>query len=193
MFAPKIENIMKKILLSAVVVAAMCLGAQAQKNTVLVYGNVDYTSTKIGDAKSNSFTFNPAVGYQFTDHVTAGIALGLGTSKQSNDAKTNTYSAGPFIRYAQSLSNIFAVFGQFGANYENGKTKFDGATTGKYNGFGAEFHPAIGVNLKNSFALNFAFGGISYNSKNYKGISDKSNTFDVNFGQGATFGISKNF
>ena len=68
-----------------------------------------------------------------------------------------------------------------------------GKTAGvKSNGFETTIFPAIGVNLKNGFALNFNFGSLGFMTGKVKG-EKKSSSFGLNFGSGAGFGISKNF
>ncbi|RRB06510.1 outer membrane beta-barrel protein [Larkinella rosea] len=184
---------MKKVMLSLLVSALSVASVYAQKNTVLVYGSVNAESQKqVNGSKVNSFNFSPAVGYQFTDNWTAGLALTTGSMKATTsvggEVKTSSFAVGPFIRYAMPLSDIFALYGQFNADILSSKTA--GVTS---NGVRGTFFPAIGVNMKNGFALNFSFGGLSFASQKPKGASDSMTDFKFNFGSGAGFGISKNF
>ena len=67
-------------------------------------------------------------------------------------------------------------------------------TTLKSNGFYAGITPALFINMKNSFGLNFSIGGIQYSSlKSDTTPSVKSSSFDFNFGKTVNIGISKNF
>jgi hypothetical protein len=180
---------MKKVLM-IVMLAFPGITAQAQSNSLLVYGNLEINSSKSGaGVKTNKFAFSPAVGYQWNDHWTGGVNLRTETWKEgAPKVKTTSLGAGPFVRYAYPLSDIFAVYGQLNANY------FSGKTAGvKSAGFESTLFPAIGVNLKNGFALNFTFGSLSFVSTKIKGQSDNDNAFGLNFGSGAGFGISKNF
>ncbi|GAB3257893.1 outer membrane beta-barrel protein [Larkinella harenae] len=183
---------MKKGMMSLLVLIATTASVFAQKNTVLVYGSVGATSQKLAnDAKTTSFNFSPAVGYQFNDNWTAGLTASTqsGTTKIANtETKSSFFGIGPFVRYAVPLSDIFAVYGQFNADVLSGK-----AGDLKTNGFRGTLFPAIGVNMKNGFALNFNFGGLSFASQKTKGASASTTNFDFNFGDGAGFGISKNF
>ncbi len=52
--------------------------------------------------------------------------------------------------------------------------------------------PAIGVNVKNGFMLNFAFGGLSYSTTKYEDASSTSSILDFTFGKQMSIGISKN-
>ena len=178
-----------KVVFLIVLVAAMNVAgidAQAQSNTLLVYGTVSAESQKLGNSNANGYTFAPGVGYQWNDNWTAGLNLDLSGSK--NTAKSSFVSAGPFIRYAQPLAGPFAIYGQFNANFLSGKI---GSTT--YNGFQGTLFPAIGVDLKNSFALNFTFGALSFTTQKSAGEAESQSSFRVAFGSGAGFGISKNF
>ncbi|RAJ94573.1 outer membrane protein with beta-barrel domain [Larkinella arboricola] len=183
---------MKKVVMSLLVMALSVTGVFAQRNTVLVYGTVGATSHKqVNGTKTNTFNFSPAVGYQFNDNWTAGLTLSTesaNTRTSLGESKSSAFGVGPFIRYAVPLSDIFALYGQFNADVLSGK-----AGDVKTNGFRGTFFPAIGVNMKNGFALNFSFGGLSFASQKVKGASEKTTDFNLNLGSGASFGISKNF
>lgn len=196
---------MKKTLL----IAALCMPGSllfAQKNTLLVFGNVGYHNTthQGTDNKESSFNFNPGVGYQFSDHWTAGIRADINSAKSDNFINTGIgvtpikykYSetgVGPFVRYSKSLSDIFSVYGQVEAGFGSGKDKYNGVTATKYTGFRSNLFPAIGINLHKGFALNADFGGLSYNTSKVKGTSGSTNTFDFTFGSTIKIGVSKNF
>ncbi|TDE17409.1 outer membrane beta-barrel protein [Dyadobacter psychrotolerans] len=166
------------------------LAAHAQSNSLLVYGNLGINSGEsAADVKTNSFLFSPGVGYQFNDHWTAGANMKTESGKSgAPQIKTSAFSAGPFIRYAYPLSDIFAVYGQLNTNWASSKI-----ADLKSNGFEGMLFPAIGVNLKNGFALNFNFGSLAITTGKVKGQSGSSSQFGLNFGSGAGFGISKNF
>ena len=180
---------MKKFLFTALLAVAG-FAAQSQSNSVLVYGSLGINSAKTAaDVKTNSFSFTPGAGYQFNDHWTGGVNLKTESWKSgSPQIKSSAFSAGPFVRYAYPLSNIFAVFGQLNTNWATGKV-----AGVKSSGFEGVLFPAIGVNMKNGFALNFNFGSLGITTSKVKGQSGSSTQFGLNFGSGAGFGISKNF
>lgn len=204
---------MKKILLALVAMASLT-SANAQKNTVLVYGSASFTSDKNemgpATATTNTFFINPGVGYQFSNKSTIGIQGGYGMSNSINSVSfagidfdmENRYSewqAGAFYRYTCNLNKTFFLFGQVNAGYLSGKTSQDTVgviTVGKfedtYNGFAVNAFPAIGVNVHKGWALNFAFGGIGYQTATWDKANMTSSSFDVSFGQQINFGISKN-
>lgn len=179
---------MKKFFFTALIAFAS-LTAHAQRHSILVYGNLGINGSKsAADVKTNSFSFSPGVGYQWDDHWTGGVNLKTESWKTgSPEVKSTAFGVGPFIRYAYPLSDIFAVYGQLNTNFLSGKT-----AGVKMNGAEATLFPAIGVNLKNGFALNFNFGSLGFTSAKVKG-QEKSSSFGLNFGSGAGFGISKNF
>jgi hypothetical protein len=178
---------MKKFILSALI-CTCSLYADAQRHSILVYGNLGLSSSKTADVKTNRFSFAPAAGYQWDDHWTGGLNLKMEHWKtEVPEVKSNTFGIGPFVRYAHPLSDIFAIYGQLNANFLSGKT-----AGVKMNGAEVMLFPAIGVNLKNGFALNFNFGSLGFTSGKVKG-GEKSNSFGLNFGSGSGFGVSKNF
>ncbi|SEI98969.1 Outer membrane protein beta-barrel domain-containing protein [Dyadobacter koreensis] len=179
---------MKKFLFSFILAMAG-LSGYAQRNSILVYGNLGINSSKTAsDIKTSSFSFSPGVGYQWDDHWTGGVNFQTTSGKTgSPEIKTTSFGAGPFVRYAYPLSDIFAVYGQLNTSFLSGKT-----SGVKMAGFESTLFPAIGVNLKNGFALNFNFGSLGFATGKVKGEKNSS-SFGLNFGSGAGFGISKNF
>ncbi|MFC6096507.1 outer membrane beta-barrel protein [Flavobacterium qiangtangense] len=176
--------------------------ANAQKGTLLVGGNIGLSSEKTefaggSETKSNSFEFSPTVGYQFTDNWTAGLNASIGNGKSettgSPESKTNEFKVGPFVRYAQSLGGAFAVYGDFGLGYQKLKSESGSVTTSDAKGMYVGFTPALFINFKNSFGLNFSIGGVGYSSLKDSDADIKQNNFDFNFGKTVNIGISKNF
>lgn len=189
---------MKKLFTFSFLMISM-VTVKAQSGTVLLGGDVSYSSTKGpsfgGDYKSNNVSFDPYVGYQFNDNWTAGIVAGILNAKQEqngNNQKQSSFNAGPFLRYTQNLSDIFSLYGQLEGRFGSVKTKNNGTTIGESNNTAVNLYPAAFINLKNNFGLNFNFGGLSYSGTKPKG-GDATNTFSINFGKVATIGISKNF
>ncbi|MVM37038.1 hypothetical protein GO730_04120 [Spirosoma sp. HMF3257] len=177
----------KRDLLLFVLAAALKVATgMAQSNTLLVYGAVTIDSQKAGTETSSSYGFSPAIGYQWNDQWTGGINLNLAGTNYTD--KSSEVAVGPFIRYTKSLGGLFAVYGQFNANSLSGKTG-----NISYSGFQGTLFPAIGVNLKNSFALNFTFGSLGFTSQKFDNTPNAQTHFHFGFGSGAGFGISKNF
>ena len=76
---------MKK-LFTVSLLMSLILAAKAQSGTVLVGGDVGFTSSKnnsgVYEYKVQSLSFNPYVGYQFNNNWTAGVVAGIASSKQ---------------------------------------------------------------------------------------------------------------
>ena len=186
---------MKKVLFVALVFVSMTQLVNAQTGSFLVGGSIDIGSTKTpstpNNTKNTTFSFSPTVGYQFTDNWTAGLVADIGSTKYTNAAgvstKTNAFDIGPFIRYAKSLSSVFAVYRQLQGAFGTSKVGDLKSNTAAISAF-----PAVFINVKNGFGLNFNVGGIGYNSIKPSGGS-ASNSFDLNFGKTVGIGISKNF
>jgi opacity protein-like surface antigen len=191
---------MKKTFLSLLLLAGISTASIAQEGSVLVYGNAGFSSNKdAGNSKTTTYSFSPGVGYQFSENWTAGIGLGLNGSKTdvSNTGdvfKSSQFNVGPFVRYTQKLSDIFSLFGQANFNYLSSKFEPVNQPTRKTNGFNVGIIPAVQMNVKNGFALNFGFGGIEFGSQKVDAPgANSSNSFNFTFGQQVNFGISKNF
>ena len=108
------------------------------------------------------------------------------------------------MRYTKKITDLFSVYSNFGINYVYSKSKTESylnevlvsSGSGQSNGVSSYITPAIFINLKNNFGLNFGFGGIYYGnstSKDDSGFKNKNSGFDINFGQSFYVGVSKNF
>lgn len=196
---------MKKTLV--ILALAMFGFANAQKGTILVSGNVGYSSQKSSDTSGypdyTTFNFLPKVGYQFNDNWTVGVESSIANSKSTftvGDNKSSSFSVGGFVRYSKPLGGIFSVYADLGTGYHNAEqTYFSGGfnpstITTKTNGFYVGITPALLLNITKGFGLNFNIGGLGYNTLNnttHNG-SDYKN-FIFSFGQAFSVGISKNF
>jgi opacity protein-like surface antigen len=188
---------MKKIILYVIILISFALSTKAQTGSILVYGNVGFgsgsSSNNGSSLKQTNSSLNLGLGYQFNSNWTGG--LNFQYDYENSNSVLQQYLIDPFIRYAKPISSIFSIYGQFQAGYSHGSFSPNPANE-KINGFNAQIFPAVFVNIKNGFGLNFNFGGIQYNSDNEKddtGNSSSTKNFSFTFGQGMNFGISKNF
>ncbi|MBE8725373.1 outer membrane beta-barrel protein [Flavobacterium hungaricum] len=194
---------MKKMLL---ILALSVFGfANAQKGTILVGGNIGYNSQNVDygvvDIKTNSFEFSPKVGYQLHDNWTVGGEFGLESSKQNNggsESKFNSFKAGAFVRYTVPLTETFSVFADLGAGFHNQKVKNyddegDLLSTTKADGLYAGVTPALFINMKKGFGLNFSIGGLGYETLSFDNNGPDVKSFYFNFGKTINIGVSKNF
>jgi hypothetical protein len=201
----KQTNKMKKFLL--ILALATFSFANAQKGSILVGGNIEYTSKttdfQVGEAKANKFSFSPKVGYQFNDNWTVGGEFTVASSKKDNglvENKTNGFRLGAFVRYSVPLSATFSVFADMGAGFQNLKDKTyttvgNTTTTAKMkaDGMYVGITPALFINMKKGFGLNFSIGGLGYETLSYDNNGPDVNDFYFNFGKTVNIGISKNF
>lgn len=199
---------MKKLVLFAAVVFGLTT-MNAQKNSILLGGNVGYnhTENKIGGSagqkeKLDSYEWAPYLGYQFTDNLTIGAKVSFKKADigkdplgfQGGDEKTNRI--GGFLRYSLPLSETFSISGDLGAGWQETKNRINTGseiTKIKGDGFYIGFEPSLFINFKNNFGLNFSIGGVEYNHMKEKVSKNKSNGVDITFGNAFNIGISKNF
>lgn len=129
---------MKKLILALLAVSTIG-AANAQKNTILTYGNVGVNGnqTDMGqgfESKSFNWMINPGVGYQFDDNITVGLQGGIwsqyeenrnanGTQTQWNrlSSEQREWQAGAFFRYTKTFGNIFSIFTQLDLSYVSGQ------------------------------------------------------------------------
>lgn len=196
---------MKKTLV--IIALAVFSFANAQKGTVLVLGNVGYSSQKsdvsLGISPTQkSFNFSPKVGYQYNDNWTVGVESNISNSKQtytSGEYKNNNFSAGGFLRYSKPLGGIFSAYADLGVGYHNVKqTQYNAGvnpylSTLKGNGFYVGVTPSVLLNINKGFGLNFNLGSIGYSTLNYSNPANDTQNFNFRFGQSFSVGISKNF
>ena len=188
--------------------------ANAQKGTVLVGGNIGYDTSKHENAAmqvtQNLFGIYPKVGYQFHDNWSVGVALGFSSSRAESGTnsflnaysleKEKRFSGGVFARYTKPLSETFSVFADLDLGMQNAKfdrttRDFEGSssTSIKGNGVYVGITPALFINFKKGFGLNFSIGGLGYEPLNAEGNADDYSHFFFNFGQNFNIGVSKNF
>ncbi|MCV9927262.1 porin family protein [Flavobacterium sp. LS1R49] len=192
---------MKKMLV--VIALAVVSFANAQKGTVLVGGSVGYSSHNVSnrgnDSKESVFNFSPRVGYQFNDNWTVGGEFTVATAKEefgNNENKINNFALGAFLRYTLPLNQTFSVFADLGAGFQNQKDEvYNGfvTTTAKADGMYVGITPAIFINVKKGFGLNFNIGGLGYSALSYEHNGPDVNDFSFSFGKAFNIGISKNF
>lgn len=129
---------MKKLILALLAVSTIG-AANAQKNSILVYGNTGFSTSKTDNGggtemKSFNWNVNPGVGYQFTDNITVGVQGGiwshfnenrsanaLNTQWNRNAAEQREWQAGAFFRYTKAIGNTFALFAQVDLSYVSGQ------------------------------------------------------------------------
>ena|ERR1700739_1182641 len=182
---------MKKTVLALITLVCLTKAVNAQTGSILVYGNIGFNANgKNGGAGSytdnggkGSFYINPGVGYQLNNNWTVGVEGGY--DYYDNGGITKTSQAGAFLRYAKPIAGIFSWYTQLGLGYQ-GVTSGSPSVTNS--GFYAYVSPSISAAVHNGLAVNFTFGKLEYSS-----WKNSVSTFGLNFNNGVTVGISKNF
>jgi hypothetical protein len=210
---------MKKLILAILAVGAVAT-AQAQKaGSLLLYGTLGYQSTKVTSnlgtpgstdvtTKNRAWQVAPGIGYQVNNFMTVGLNFGIAVGKNIQEAtgttaefRTRDLLVGPFVRFTTPVSKSFFVYNQLNVAYLNGKTVNDDGLAGtpddedRYNGFGALWFPAAGINVNDMTALNFSMGGLGYAQRNWdlEGTpSRKESGFVFTWGTQFNLGVSVN-
>ncbi len=210
---------MKKFFLAILAVGAVAT-AQAQKaGSILVYGSAGYNAYKNTNddglpgtadivTRQRNWHFAPGVGYQFNKNWTVGInfGIGMGTERVNNgiittEDRMRELEVGPFVRYTMPINKTFFIFNQINLGYLNGKSTWDDGIAGtpdienSYNGFAANWFPAVGVNFTKCMAFTLDFGGLGYANRKWdmtgpQEISESN--FNFTFGQVIHIGIQAN-
>ena len=180
----------------------------AQKRTVLVAGSVGYDNIKLSnsttDYKNNTLNLSLKIGYQFSNNLTFGIESTISNTNSemkgkvaeatSSDSKGSGLNIGPFLRYSKSLGGIFFAYSDLGLGIISEKNTYSDSPDFPNKGIYAYITPALAINIKKGFCLNFSLGGLGYKStKDGQVEVETRHTFYFNFGQQPTIGISKNF
>jgi hypothetical protein len=197
---------MRKLIL-VLLCAGNVVAANAQLNSVLLFGNFGggmTTQNNPGGSKDvrNSFNIMPGVGYQLCPHWTIGVegsfnyrGDNITTSGVTDKTNTTGYGGGVFARFTQPINPMLYFYTQGDATYTTsseyaGGKMISGSTT---NGMGLNITPAIGINIRNGYGLNFSFGSIGYNYSNTPSSKTTTSGVTYNFGQQFSIGVSKNF
>lgn len=171
---------MKKLILASAVVLFGMVSAQESETAGFVKGDtfmtgaVGYSNKTTGNAKNNTFTIAPSVGYFVTPNIAIGVRGGYTNSKNTDNIanvkiedKLDTFRVGAFGRYYYTPAAKFSVFGELNADYANAKvtnTVGNVSTSGKANGFDIGLAPGISYFVSKNFALEATYGLVNYSS-----------------------------
>lgn len=195
---------MKKIILTSCV-ALLAIGANAQKGSWYLGGNVGFNSTTqktdvgattITGATVSSWTFSPEIGTFLTDNIQLGIGLtNIGNIYKNNDSfntvSSNTKFGGTlYSRYFFGKGN-FRPF--LGVNVSvlpgvmSTKTTIGGTTRTVSNNtfdFGANLNAGFAYSLSNKVAVVGSFGALGFSSSTVNVGTTKliSNNFGLDAG-----------
>ena len=171
----------------------------AQKGTKLIAGSVGFRLISDKPSSDKYVYLEPKFGYQFSKTLTAGLDGAFIVRIRDNGNKienTTTIQVGPFLRYTKPIAGIFSYFVDFSTGFRSITNSADDPnfTTVKTTGLYSNIVPAIAIDLKKGFCLNFSVGGLNFKTEK-ENIPDSGQltTLEFSFGQSALFGISKNF
>lgn len=193
-----------------IILAALCAAASthAQKNSILLYGRGDISTASEKDSAGNKntdlgFHVAPAVGYWFTDHLAAGVLLGISSLTQNysdevtgNKSKLHysTLELGAFVRYRQPLNTLFFVQGDLYGVHATSKTKVNDTLERKgLNGYTIALMPALGLNITPTSAVTLALGSLYYSSTTNPLLKTTNSGLHADFGELISIGFQKNF
>jgi hypothetical protein len=171
---------MKKAFFATVLtVSVIAASAQINQGQWLIGGNVNFTSSKQGDAKMTHINFSPDAGYFFINNFAGGLRVNVASDKPDGGDASTVFTVAPFLRYyflpAAQKVNVFAD-----AQYGFGSGK-DGGSSASINEYQISAGPA--VFLSPHTALEFTVFYASLGGKFYEGpTTDRVSEFGVNIG-----------
>lgn len=156
------------------------LQAQTQKGSVILGGNIGFSSTDHDDYDRNSLYFNPYAAFFVANKVAVGAGIGL--ERESGDGPDyTTGSIKPLVRLYFNNSGDARFFGQFNLAFESYNNNDN---DNDYNGFGAGLGAGMDYFLNPHVAIELFLGLESINYDD--GDDDAYNTLRFNIGV-ATF------
>ncbi|MES2702442.1 MAG: hypothetical protein V4649_07380 [Bacteroidota bacterium] len=184
-------------------IAALCsfACATAQQGSILLFGNTSggfgTDRAGVGESSRTYLAINPGLGYQFSQHITAGLQGGY--MRYSTAYKQPGYPTvketgtevgiAAFGRYTSYLTDRIFVYLQADAGYNHGQHNVPNPAFGS--NLGASLSPAVGFFIYKNWAINASIGGISW--RYGLNPSERYNTLNWVLGQSVQFGVSKNF
>ncbi|MDR1552371.1 MAG: hypothetical protein LBS69_02770 [Prevotellaceae bacterium] len=166
---------MKRIILSAIFIMAIVLGASAQDYKWFIGGKGGFWTGKAGSVKTTAFTIAPEVGYRFSENFALATYFEyrhLTEKNRGNTAKAKECLIAPYLRYTFLKAGIVNVFVDGGATF--GLSGLKGFETG--------FRPGIAVDLTKKLSVVANLGFVGYN--NGKGVGRS------NYGKGINIDLS---
>ena len=180
---------MKKVLFTVVIAVLGFTNINAQENEVIggfangdvyVTGEVDVSTWKYDDFKSNSFRFSPSVGYFATENIAIEASLIIGSSEDVNENEQKSFGGALGATYFFSPANQFSFNLGFGLAYLSNKVDQAGGESTS-NTFVVAVSPGINYFVSDSFALTASVGALSYaSSKGDWNGAEAANSFNLN-------------
>lgn len=189
---------MKKIILTLAAVCAVSF-ANAQdkkessegfgKGDLYLSGTANFSSSKTGDFKSDSFTVAPGLGYFLTENLAIEGSIGFTSGTDNVDffndgdiyeVKTSGLGINAGVRYFWTPASKFSLSVGGNISYASIKTDVDGVGDSTSKVIGVNVPVGLNYFVSNNFALTATWGGLGYSSNDNGGDgADKTNGFDL--------------
>jgi len=158
---------MKKIVFfSFIFVIITCsLEAQINKGSLLLGGNVGFSTSKAKDTslQNNGVSVSPVVGIAVKENIVVGISFSYGQGKDNLSlpnfkSERTSYGAGVFVRKYIPLGKGFYLFGEAGLSYQNYSSTYtypSQATGLKVQTIGINLYPGVSYAISKKLQLEF--------------------------------------
>lgn len=189
---------MKKIYFLLFLLSTVLVGfSQTEKGSVLLGGNVDFTSTSSttggqygGHSNSTLFVLNPMIGVFPVNNLAVILNTNYMTgsfSENGNSSSGHTLLIGPLLRYYIPTSQSVKFFGGAGVEFGSG----EGQTSTVYQ-FQAGPAFFINRNLALEFNVNYQIGTVKYQGDIVSQPSTSQSQFGISVGFMVYLGKGKN-
>lgn len=183
---------MKKVLLAATAIFTFGLATAQEDNggfskgDLYLSGSAGFSSTKMGDMKTDGYSIAPAVGYFVTDNIA--LEAGIGFNKQtmgmdfdgdSFDAEVKGFVFSAAGKYYFTPADKFSLFAGLGFSYASQEVGVFGESV-DLNTFAIALAPGFNYFFNKNFAAQASFGLLGYSSSKFDidGM-DAMNTFNL--------------
>jgi long-subunit fatty acid transport protein len=194
---------MKKILGLILSIAPLISFGQVEKGMWLLSGNASFQknpdngSISVTPTSVTSIQLTPYAGYMVSSKIAVGLSVNYLKSKfefsQQNQAslsnsEATSFTAGPFIRYYQPITEKFFFFAQGDVMFGKGTSDLLSPTSGTINkdeltSTAVALRPGVAYFISKRWAFEVVLGSIMYSNRSYKsgGSSTNVDGFAFNF------------
>lgn len=168
------------LLVACLSFAAAVAQAQPVKGSVLLGGNVGFSSVSVGDLGYTSFILSPVAGFFVTDRLAVGGEVSV--QVLGGDAEGSTIGASPLVRYYFNGNGSARFFGQGNFNWQS-------------QDFGEGFDAQTGIGFGLGAGLDYFFNEhvalevfLGYDNLKYEDADDAISTIGLSIGVAAFIG-----
>jgi hypothetical protein len=189
---------MKKIILTVAAVFAFGF-ANAQdkkegsegfgKGDLYLSGTFNFSSSKTGDFKTDSFTVAPGLGYFLSENLAIEGSLGFTSGKDVVDlfndgdlyeVKNSGFGINAGVKYFWTPASKFSLSVGGNVSYVSVKSEVSGLGESTSKIIGLNVPVGLHYFVSDSFAITTTWGGFGYSSNDNGGDgAEKTNTFDL--------------